>query len=113
MMAVEEATMRQLRRTILVMVLSACGGPGGEDPRPDGSRLDAGAVTICAADSHCDDALFCTGLERCLPGAEGAGADGCVPGAVPCAAEQICEEHAARCVSDECSDGGDADEDGD
>ncbi len=111
-MAVEEATMRQLR-TFLIMMLMACGGPGGEDPRPDGSRLDAGAVTICAADGHCDDGLFCTGLERCMPGAEGAGADGCVPGAAPCAADQICDEHAARCVDDECTDGGDADGDGD
>src|SRR5690606_35531725 len=82
------------------------------DPGADGA-IDAGPVTLCAADRDCDDGRFCNGLERCMPGAGGAAADGCMPGMSPCAEGEICEEDHDRCSPDACSDGGDADGDGD
>ena len=42
----------------------------------------AGVASHTPNDGACDDALFCTGVERCAPGA-GADADGCVHESVP------------------------------
>ncbi|MCZ7677364.1 MAG: MopE-related protein [Sandaracinaceae bacterium] len=84
-----------------------CGGEGGV---PDsGAGLDAGqadaAVTACERDRDCADALFCNGEERCMPGAEGADARGCVAGAPACAVD--CDEERDLCS------GCDTDADGD
>jgi uncharacterized protein (TIGR03382 family) len=55
----------------------------------------------CAVDAHCDDGVFCNGVETCVNGI-------CLPGSDPCPA-QICDEDLDQCVpctSDEmCDDG--------
>lgn len=78
----------------------------------DGAAADASGDTLqCADNSECDDQLFCNGTERCEPGASGAGADGCVPGNVPCPAGTMCDDDADRCI-DDCATMGDLDNDG-
>ena len=69
-------------------------------------------IPRCANDLDCDDGVFCNGVERCMPGAAGANALGCIPPAgVACRATQVCNESAARCQSD-CGRAPDADGDG-
>jgi hypothetical protein len=48
-------------------------------------------------DAACDDGHFCSGTERCAPGAAGAGADGCIAGVAP-----VCDDGLA-CTTDACS----------
>ncbi len=83
----------------MLVVLVGCDAgtaPGGVDA----SALDAGRT--CAADSECDDGLYCTGVERCAPGATTADARGCLAGVAPCAAGARCDETADAC--DTCPD---------
>jgi len=109
--------------TILAFVLSLAACEGDPMTSEDGGGgLDAAAppgdadVELCAADSECDDGLFCNGLERCLPGGAGSGADGCVAGTAPCdaAAGETCDEEADTCAMGGCEgDMADLDGDGD
>ncbi len=115
-------------RTTLAVVIALATGCGGEGPsetdgggREDGSAPmdatmpppDAAPVVLCAADSECDDGLYCNGVETCMIGAAGAGADGCLPGSAPCdAAGDSCDEESGMCVTSGC-DGANADRDGD
>ncbi|HJL19702.1 MAG TPA: hypothetical protein RMH99_28830 [Sandaracinaceae bacterium LLY-WYZ-13_1] len=82
---------------------------------PEAPEVDAGrdAGAICARLADCDDGLYCNGAETCAPGDEGAGPDGCVAGTLPCEGDEICNEEEDACERDDCSDGGDADGDGD
>lgn len=48
-------------------------------------RCAAGRATHAASDAACDDGRYCTGVERCTPGAPGVNAQGCVATAVPTA----------------------------
>jgi hypothetical protein len=56
---------------------------------------------LCSRDIDCSDHVFCNGEERCMPGAPGADARGCIPpiSANPCLAGQTCNEAAMRCLS--------------
>lgn len=49
----------------------------------------------CATDNHCDDGLFCNGLETCNDGCV------CIAGNAPCTSDQTCTEGV---VSANCSD---------
>ena len=74
-----------------------------------GPPVDAPAA--CSSDAACDDGLFCNGVERCLPGAAGADAAGCVPGASPCLGGERCDEGGDACL-ESCAITPDADGDG-
>ena len=66
-----------LRFGVRAMLISAALFTGcGDDAPPMGS--DAGS---CAADSDCDDGLYCNGSETCSMGA-------CVIGVAPCEADR-------------------------
>ncbi len=71
---------------------------GGEDARGP----DASDETPCARDLDCTDDVFCNGAERCMPGAAGAAANGCVAGNAPCTASERCDEAGARCEAMPC-----------
>ena len=43
-----------------LLALAGCEAPPA--PTPDGG-------SVCGDDRDCDDGLFCTGTERCMPGA--------------------------------------------
>jgi len=87
-----------LRFGVRAMLISAALFTGcGDDAPPMGS--DAGS---CAADSDCDDGLYCNGSETCSMGA-------CVIGVAPCEADR-CIEAEARCTEG-CA-GSDMDADG-
>ncbi len=77
--------------------------------RSDAS-LDAPMVTVCAADSECDDGTFCSEW-RCLPGDSAADARGCIDRGAPCTVSETCDEAADRCVPVDCTES-DADGDG-
>ncbi|MBZ0116267.1 MAG: hypothetical protein K8H88_04715, partial [Sandaracinaceae bacterium] len=91
----------------------ACGGQvtPGADAGPDAvvAERDGGDVPPCAADSECGDRLFCTGVERCMPGEPGTDARGCLPGPSPCTSDQVCDESADTCTGTTCTN---ADNDG-
>lgn len=74
--------------------LSGCGEAGAPGD-------DAG-VEPCTSHADCNDDLFCTGEELCMPGHPSALASGCVLGTPPCAATS-CNEAQARCET-ECAD---------
>ncbi len=86
---------------------------GGRDSGPVVQPDSGPMVDVCDRDSVCRDEHYCNGEERCLPGDRLADERGCVPGMPPCAETAVCVEADARCELDECSDGGDADGDGD
>ncbi|MBK7777969.1 MAG: hypothetical protein IPI43_28295 [Sandaracinaceae bacterium] len=67
-------------------------------------------MTLCTANTDCDDGVFCNGAERCMPSSTAAGADGCVVGVAPCIANMTCDEAADTCGT-ACTDG-DMDGDG-
>ena len=82
--------------------LAAC----GDDDRPAPPPVaDLGVVPDasdagprCATAAECDDGIFCNGAERCMPGAMGATALGCVPAAAPpCDAGETCSETVDAC----------------
>src|SRR5690242_134304 len=50
---------------------------------PDGETADAPPGEMCTTDDDCDDGVFCNGVERCLPGTDGADARGCVAAPAP------------------------------
>ena len=93
--------MRAYWAAILVVVLGGCDQPVvatvDSGPRQDGG-VDAGSTSPCARDGDCSDDLFCTGQERCMPGAAGADARGCVTFAVPCTAD-ACDEATGTCAA--------------
>lgn len=90
---------------LLSGLLGACGGGG------DGSSDGPDAAARCTDDTHCDDGVFCNGLERCAPEATGADAEGCVAADSPCADRERCNEEARSCGGD-CGVERDADGDG-
>ncbi|MBK7778149.1 MAG: putative metal-binding motif-containing protein [Sandaracinaceae bacterium] len=91
--------MRRLAWGGCALVLVACGGSP--------STGDAGGVA-CETNSDCDDMLYCSGEERCLPSDERADARGCVAGLSPC--EGVCDEAADSCPL--CGAAADLDSDG-
>ncbi len=116
-----------MRLTMLTRVLCcatllcfACSAPvapsdareGGSDAVTDIAVGDAvsdiatGDVAACRADLDCADAVYCNGVERCMPGAAGADARGCVGAspASPCTTGQTCDESGQRCTTS-CLDG--------
>jgi hypothetical protein len=90
----------------LLSILAACGDDTTPPPTGDSSRVDGG--THCATATDCDDGTFCNGAESCSPTGPG---DGCTAGTPPCAADEMCDEGADRCL-DDCDTMGDLDEDG-
>lgn len=60
----------------------------------------------CAIHEHCDDRVFCNGVESCNFVSRT-----CGPGPLPCSEDQICQEGLRRCrdvecmVDEECDDG--------
>lgn len=91
---------------LLALLTPACDDPEIVEPVEDA------APARCSSDDDCDDDLFCTGVERCVPTATGADARGCVAVAAPCMPTQECDESDARCVT-LCALVADADGDGD
>ncbi len=82
----------------LAVLVAACGDDGGVprvDAGVDASRDDAAAS--CASAADCANALYCDGVETCVPGAAGADARGCVVGASPCASGETCFEATNQC----------------
>ncbi|MBK6579208.1 MAG: hypothetical protein IPG17_24065 [Sandaracinaceae bacterium] len=73
----------------LTSLYAGCGSPG----TPAG---DASVVTPCTSHADCDDELFCTGPELCMPSSPDALANGCLLGALPCAAAS-CDEATDMC----------------
>lgn len=67
----------------------------------------------CALDAHCDDGLFCNGIERCTgePRLGGADVHGCLSGPSPCRANEICDESQDVCLA-RCNQEPDRDGDG-
>ncbi len=109
----------KMTRWLAALCAIAMVGCGGDTDPPEGdggldatvtadAGSDGGSVTLCASDTECSNSDFCDGVERCMPGAMGAGADGCVPGEAPCATGETCDEAADVCTPDDC-----VDEDGD
>ncbi len=69
--------------------------------------LDAVTEPQCALDEECDDGLFCTGVERCEPGAASADDFGCAPGDIDALLDdgiactvQSCDEENDRVLLD-------------
>ncbi|MDH5491568.1 MAG: putative metal-binding motif-containing protein, partial [Myxococcales bacterium] len=97
---------------LLAFAASACGGDGATPADAGGGDAARDAWSGCSSPIECDDGLFCNGAERCMPGASGAGADGCLAAeSSPCLPSQRCDESSARCLSD-CELDPDADGDG-
>ncbi len=115
---------------VLAIALGGCSSnPAGSDARIDGgdaadlTDINVSSDTLdvapdqstrpCSTDGDCLDAVFCNGVERCMPGAVGADARGCAPAspANPCMAAQRCDEAMQRCVT-QCAQALDADGDG-
>ena len=97
------------------VILGGCSPPvvsGDASVRRDVGVRDANQ-TQCVSDIDCSDGVYCNGSERCMPGAAGATAFGCIAPstATPCLAGQQCIEGLARCLT-QCSETGDADGDG-
>jgi hypothetical protein len=81
--------------------------------RPDGGARGTCVLPegICRSDAECSDGDFCTGPERCAPGAPGTDARGCAAAAaLPCSGNQYCNEPMDRC---DAFSPADADRDGD
>lgn len=105
----------------LLLLAISCSGPSDHDAGTDAQQVgppdagrDGGETRVCDRDRACDNGVFCDGVERCLPGAPGAGADGCTAGTHPCeSSTETCNERERRCELLSCADGGDADGDGD
>jgi hypothetical protein len=64
------------------------------------SAGSGGSCALCVQDAECDDAVFCTGSERCDSSSQR-----CVSSGPACAAGQVCSEELAGCV--ECVAAGD------
>lgn len=95
---------------------SGTGGSGGASGAAgSGGTSGAGGSSGAPADPgckvHCDDAVFCNGLELCAPNEPTADADGCMKVPPKCQAGQSCDEGMLRCVTD-CAKIADADGDG-
>ncbi len=73
--------------------------------------MDGATAEQCTRNSECEDSLFCT-TWRCVPGAAGADARGCIEVGPPCALGESCIEEEARCLADACGSITDADGDG-
>jgi len=115
--------MIRLFAVLLVLTVSACDSTDPEDAGTDAGSDAAvmldGDTGLCAMDLECgDQRLFCV-RHRCMPGAPGANAMGCVE--VPaCPVGQSCDEDADACGvpewctagMDGCSAPGDCDGDG-
>ncbi len=74
----------------------------GLDCTLDSCDEDADACANAPSDAACDDGTFCTGIERCAPGAASAMPNGCVPGTPP-----SCDDGVA-CTTDTCDPATDA-----
>ncbi len=118
---------------VALWLVCACTSPaggtdGGRDVEPSGDGTDTGQPTQCVTDGDCSDHVFCNGVERCSPGAQGASAAGCLAATSgPCTASQRCVEgtqicearcdvaldgdgdghRAVACGGDDCDDGDD------
>ena len=114
----------RFRSWIVLLALTAC---GNAQPPSDAANVDArdasaesasdvgdanDARLVCTTDVDCSDSIFCNGAERCMPGAAGADARGCIAAPEPaCLASQRCVEAVSRCESN-CAVARDADGDG-
>jgi len=106
---------------LLLILHAGCGGGGATDAGLDGeadATADGATDTgvdgneTCMADTDCDDGLFCTGAERCLPSDDGADARGCVLVSAPrCDPLGACDEARDACLTS-CDLTGDNDGDG-
>lgn len=95
----------------MVTLVIACGDDGGTDGAMDsGPRVDTGP--LCTSDSDCDDGTFCNGTELCMPGATSADSNGCITASNPCTADQMCDEEADACLTTDCGEEADFDDDG-
>jgi putative metal-binding protein len=77
-----------------------CSAPPGQYPVcNEGSRTCSTAMSPpqCVVDQDCSNQIFCDGAERCMPGAAGADARGCLRGTYPCMVNETCDEAGARC----------------
>jgi len=131
--------MERAMRTLVFVVLLVCnalsgcddGGVPPSDSGPDADAdADADAVAdsgadadadgdhdgdgdVCSSHEECDDGLFCDGRERCVPGADGADARGCLaPPSGPCDDLDGCDEDRDRCLAPCSLDDPDTDGDG-
>ncbi len=111
---------RSIAALVLALTAAACSPPVSIDAGQDSGRDVVADVPVdvrpdvpqCANDTACDDHVFCNGAERCMPGAPGASAMGCLTATAPaCLAGQTCNEALDRCDS-QCDLTGDADGDG-
>jgi hypothetical protein len=95
----------------LAALSAACGDDASPDAGADLGPPDTGPP-VCTRDDDCDDGVFCTGVERCMPGADGADARGCLPSpGDPCTSGRRCFEDRDMCLTD-CEADPDADDDG-
>ncbi len=109
-------SIRCVAAIIAALGLAYCQSPGGQDAATDSNHGDmiivdaADTAVRCLSDNDCSDHVFCNGLERCMPGAAGADARGCLVASPtsPCQPGDMCDEATSRCTSP-CAD---ADHDG-
>ncbi|MFO0683188.1 MAG: MopE-related protein [Sandaracinus sp.] len=95
----------------LALWAAACSTPT-ETPDAAADAMRDTGPTVCTSDRDCADAIFCNGIERCMPTSARAGDDGCVPStSPPCPAGTACDETGGRCAT-LCGTTMDADGDG-
>lgn len=101
---------RRVRQLLgLSIALFGC----GDDATPARDAGRDSAASPCSTDPDCDDGLYCSGVEACVPGNARADARGCVaPAGSVCLAGQTCSEELDRCVTTDCTRGADLDMDG-
>ena len=69
----------------------------GVDPTDGGIVADA--IVLCARNADCANSTYCDGMERCMPGAQGADTHGCLPASAPaCPTGATCDEAARTCT---------------
>ena len=91
--------LRQTGTLSLMALLAslALSGCGDDAPVPmTDAGFDASGGAQCAADTACDDGLYCNGIERCAPASALANARGCIVGSLPCITAS-CDETADVC----------------
>ncbi len=79
-------------------MVATCGGVCGEAAKDCDNQIcdpETGECIECSIDTHCDDGLWCNGVEAC---------DGslCVAGIPPCGEGQSCDEATQQCADLTC-----------